>query len=246
MIHLSFDQDWAPAWATLDICETLEAARIAGTLFATHSCASLSKVGSSPYGLAELGLHPNFLPGSSQGDSPTEVLDTVGGWFPHARGVRAHGLVRSTCLWMEYGKRGLQYDSSDLLDGLAGIRPLRTWNGLFRLPIFWEDDVHLQHGRPCQLESVRLELSGLKIFNFHPVLVALNAGDLAGYQDLKRHLSVQGISLASASRTEFAPFINRDRPGMRDMLAEVIAYMQAHPDQAGGTLITILDQAGDV
>ena len=43
-IHLSFDQDWAPAWTSLALGDALAAAGVNATLFVTHPCSSLERL----------------------------------------------------------------------------------------------------------------------------------------------------------------------------------------------------------
>ncbi|MFT6397449.1 MAG: hypothetical protein ACJAYU_002202 [Bradymonadia bacterium] len=239
MICLSLDLDWAPAWATDWISHAMSGRGLTGTFFVTHECASLPtlrKVG------MELGLHPNYLAGSSHGTTTAQVIDFVAAIVPEARGVRAHALVSSTPLWTEYAARGFAYESSDLLDGQAGLKPLKAWNDLVRLPIYWEDDVHLMHGRPLELAAVGLEQPGLKILNFHPVLLALNASSLDGYQGLKKGLAASGTSLQGATQGDFAPFVNTGY-GLRDLFVEVCDELVRRPEQQGGRLI---ERAGTV
>ena len=237
VIVLTFDQDWAPAWATLAIHEQLLARGMEATLFVTHPCPSLETLRDS--GSFELAWHPNYQPGSSHGDDVGSVLDTMTQLVPNAKGVRAHALVRSTALLLEYGRRGLQYEASDLLFGWTHIRPIVEWNNVVRLPIFWEDDVHLCHGLPCDLASIDLAGSGLRVFNFHPVLVALNAADLAGYDALKIELAEQGESLTDATKGDVDRFRETIRPGIGDFLDELLAYLDNQPQQAGPTLAAL-------
>lgn len=234
MIHLSFDQDWAPPWATLALHEALAAAGLRGTLFVTHDCPSLAALRAA--GRLELGWHPNFLPGSSHGATVEEVLDTCALLVPEAAGARAHGLMRGTSLLLAYRDRGLLYDAADLRDGAPGHAPFVSWTGLARLPIWFEDDVHLRRGLPCTLEALDLASPGLRVMNFHPVLVALNAADLDGYAGLKAALAAAGTPLTEASERDFAPFVERERPGVGDLLREVVAWLGAHPRRAGGPL----------
>jgi hypothetical protein len=241
VIHLTFDQDWAPAWATLAVHEQMQRHGFEGTFFVTHACPALAELRRSV--LWELGWHPNFLAGSSHGPSPAEVLDTMVGLVPEARGVRAHCLVRSTVLWQAYVGRGLVYEASDLLDGMAGLHPLVAWNGLVRLPIYFEDDVHLQHGRALTLEALGLERPGMKCFNFHPILLSLNAADLQGYGRLKQHLSEQHRTLSEATPAEVAAFRNQEGPGMADLLALLLDWLGGHRGMAGGRLAPVADQA---
>lgn len=227
-IHLSFDQDWAPAWATLQLRDMLRSSGATATFFVTQDCPSLPALREAGW---ELGWHPNFLPGSSHGDSIEAVLDTLAAWVPEARGARAHCLIRGTPYLEAYKARGLWYDAADLHDGEAGLEVFVSWTGVARLPIFFEDDVHLQRGLDVTLEALGLSRPGLKIFTFHPVLVALNAADLESYQALKRDLSAQGKPLSEATAADVAKHGQAARPGLADLLVSLLESCEI-----GGTL----------
>ncbi len=234
MIHLTFDQDWAPAWATESLHDALAAAGQRGTLFVTQGCPSLGTLRAA--GCMELGWHPNFLPGSSHGATVAEVLDTMQGLVPEAVGARAHGLMRGTSILLAYRERGLRYDAADIHDGVPGLAPFESWTGMTRLPIWFEDDVHLQRGLPCRLDALDLGSPGLHIMNFHPVLLALNSADLDGYDRLKAALRESGTGLTAATEDHFAPFVETERPGVRDLYEAVLGWLVAHPERAGGSL----------
>ena len=233
MIHLSFDQDWAPAWATEALIRHVVDAKQVGTLFVTNACSSLDLARASGF---ELGWHPNFLPGSSHGESIDEVLDFMTALVPEAVGVRAHCLVRGTPYMVAYRDRGLRYEASDLMDGVDGLEPFRSWTGLWRLPIWLEDDVSLERGLRFFFTESELAGEGLQVVNIHPVLHALNCTELAQYQDLKAHLAKTGVSLTQATQEDFASFVQSDRPGVRDLLDELLGHMQRHEERAGGCL----------
>jgi hypothetical protein len=236
MFHLTFDQDWAPAWATLELAQRLGDAGLTGTLFATHDCPSLARAGE----ILELGWHPNFLHGSSHGQGIDDVLDTMERLVPGAVGVRAHCLVRGTPFLVAYEKRGLRYDASDLHDGVPGLQPFQSWTGVTRVPIWLEDDVLLERGMPCTLDALDLTSPGLKVVNMHPVLIALNCAALDRYSELKRSLSERGVRLQDATREDFAPHVQQDRPGIADLLKALIAFLEKHPERAGGALRTLM------
>lgn len=241
MIHLSFDQDWAPAWATEACHARLVSAGLRGTLFVTHDCPALQGIRSA--GALELGWHPNFLPGSSHGSSRGEVLDHLRRLVPEAVGLRSHCLVRSSRDWDDYPSLGLRYEANDLFDGLHGIRPIRTWSGLWRLPTYFMDDVVLRNGGALRLDALELDGPGLKILVFHPILLALNAADTLGYASLKRALQARGASLEQATEHEVAAVSNTGRPGMRDLFDAVIGALCDRPDIAGGPLAELVAQA---
>jgi hypothetical protein len=216
MIAFTFDQDWAPDWAVDDLLAALDSARLCGTLFVTHDSPVLDRLRQRPDRI-ELAIHPNYLPGSSQGSTTDDILDTLYRWVPEAKGVRAHCLIRSTPLLLAYGNRGFVYEASDLMDGQAGLVPMRMWNGVVRIPIYFEDDVHLMRGRDCADLNGQGGGHGLRVFSFHPVLLALNCATLASYQSLKQSLGARGIPLTSATREHFAEFEQRESPGLRDL-----------------------------
>ena len=241
MICLSFDQDWAPAWATLAVLERLESAGVPGTFFCTNECPSLARLRASA--LVELGWHPNFLPGSSHGASFEEVLDAMEALVPGARGARAHALMRGTPLLLAYRDRGLVYDASDIHDGVSGLEPFVSWTGLVRLPIFFEDDVHLQRGLPCRIENLDLGSVGLKVFNLHPVLVALNASSPEAYEALKKDLAHRGVPLADAREEDFARHRQDRQPGVADLFDAVLEHLSQRPERRGGTLGEVAEGA---
>jgi hypothetical protein len=238
MIIFTFDQDWAPGWATLRAAKKVLDAGLELTLFVTHECASLETLRSRRG--VELGLHPNFMAGSTQGNGPEEIMDNLRSIVPEAVGVRAHGLVRSTRLWELYHRRGLRYDSSDLLEGHPNLQPVTAWNGLVRMPIYWEDDVHLLHDRRCGLDELAPETSGMKCLDFHPMLVALNSCDLRGYRALVKKLAGESRPLHEATEEEVSAFAQTERRGVADLLDEVIEWVDGHPSQRGGALGEVL------
>lgn len=241
VICLTFDQDWAPAWATREVHRAVVASGLSATFFATQACEALADLRRE--GAFELAWHPNFLPGSTHGGDVDAVLETMREIVPEGRGVRAHALVRSTPLLIRYGQLGLRYEASDLMDGQTGLEPRPSWNGVIRLPIYWEDDVHLLFGRPCGGRHVEdllgLSAPGLKCLNFHPVLIALNADDLAGYEGLKAALAERGARLDEASPEDVARFRQRERPGIGDLFAGLVAWLARRPDRVGGRLIDV-------
>ncbi len=241
MLVLTADQDWAPPWATLELCQRWAEAGLPGTLFVTHPCPSLTILRAEAQ--VELGWHPNFASGSSQGASEPEVLDFLERIVPRAAGARAHGLLVSTALMIEYGRRGLIYEGSYLLAGAPGLTPTVAWNGVVRLPIFWEDDVQMLAGRPLRLDAIELDRPGLKVFSFHPAHVALNSHDLGAYQRLKAHLAERGRSLWEATPADFDRCADRGPRGAADLLDELLGWLAARPDRSAGTMRQVAERA---
>jgi hypothetical protein len=238
VIHLTFDQDWAPAWATEQIARRVKDAGLEATFFVTHDCPGLASLRSS--GVFELGWHPNFLPGSSHGEGVEAVLDHMSQIVPEARGARAHTLMRGTPILEAYKRRGLRYDGADLHDGVSNLEVFQSWTGVSRIPIWFEDDVHLQRGLACQLGSLALDAPGLKVCTFHPVLVALNCADLNSYGALKADLATRGVGLTDATVEDFYRFRQSDHPGVGDLFESLVSWLEAHPASAGAGLATLV------
>ena len=80
------DFGWASDFCLDDLLEFLCEYEIVPTVFGTHSSMALERYVAT--GAAEVGLHPNFLPGSSHGASEVQVIDHVQALFPQAAGVQ--------------------------------------------------------------------------------------------------------------------------------------------------------------
>ena len=233
-VHLTFDQDWAPPWTTRLIIDELQKHQLTGTFFVTHDCETLPELRGAG---VELGWHPNFLPGSSHGATTAEVLATMKGLVPDATGARAHCLIRGTPYLMAYRDAGIRYDAADIHDGVPNLAPFDSWTGVRRIPIWFEDDVHLARKLPCTFKGLSITAPGLKVMTFHPVLLGLNASGLECYDNLKRALSQSGTPLTDATEADFAP--HRDSGGVLDLFRSVCAWLAQNRDQSGGPLNTL-------
>lgn len=188
-VALVLDVDWAPDFAITEVVAQLRAMGVRSTWFVTHRTAALAALAAEPE-LFELGIHPSFLPGSSQGGTPSEVLAHCLSLVPHARALRMHGLLQSTSLLEQVIREtDLELDASLFLPRTSHLQPLSyNWAGrsLCRLPVFFEDDFEMEHPHPewC-LRALSGEAPGLQIFAFHPIHVLLNGGDAGPYRALK-------------------------------------------------------------
>jgi len=240
MIVLTMDIDWAPDWAIADAVALVRSHGLALTAFVTHDSPAIRALADEPR--VERALHPNYLPGSSHGATPAAVLVACQAMVPEARGVRAHGLWRGTSYVVEYGRRGLAYEASDLLFLQPGLTGGRYWNGVAQLPGWWEDDVHMLYGRPMTLDDVPLDAAPpLAIFDFHPILIALNSATLDGYNRLKAKLGAEGRGLADASRDEVAAFADSGTVGDRALLDALCAWCAARPDHGRRTMAEVAE-----
>jgi hypothetical protein len=160
---------------------------VRATWFVTHASPAIDRLRARP-DLFELGIHPNFHPGSTHGDDVAGVLAHCLALVPEARVMRAHGLVGSSRLFTEVVQRTpIRIDSTLLLRRHAGLAPVTQpleGGALLRMPIWWEDDVEQLADDPDWTPAADAP-PGLRILNFHPIHVALNGATPAPYAALR-------------------------------------------------------------
>ena len=200
---LTSDTDWASDYCIGELLRFAGDVGIAPTVFATHSTTVLQDG-------VEVGIHPNFLPGSTHGTDPKSVVDNILAAYPQARSFRSHHFVDSSDVACEMFRRGLLYDSNLCLHLQDNIVPLRTGSGPIRFPVFWEDDAHWrwEHGDWCVEHYLeRFTTHGLKILNIHPFFFAANIPSQEYYEKVKHHIK----TLSADSVRE----VRYDGPGVR-------------------------------
>ena len=185
-LFLTIDVDWAIDKILLETVDLLERARVAATFFITHDTPVLGKLRANPR--FEIAIHPNFnflLSGeAARAGGADRVLAELLAIAPGSRSVRSHSMTQSSRLLDDFRRHALTHDCNHFVPARAGIelKPYRHWNGLIRVPYFWEDDVALAYGDA--LDTTRLRTaSGLKVFDFHPIHIALNSASLESYEN---------------------------------------------------------------
>lgn len=189
-IFLTFDIDWAQDSILHDTIDLVEEAGVAATWYVTHETPALERLRSIRN--FELGIHPNFnflLEGDVRnGRNMTEVVERLLTIVPEAKSVRSHSMTQSSGLLVVFEKHGLTHDVNHFVPAHSGIRlsPWLIWNGLCRVPYFWEDDVACMHGQKDNMIDLALR-PGLIVFDFHPIHIFLNTEHLDRYERT-RHL----------------------------------------------------------
>lgn len=198
-IFLTFDFDWASDEVLKDTINIIERESISATLFVTHETRLLDLLHRNP--AVELGIHPNFNEVTTNTYSLNNVdsiIQSLKKIVPEAVSIRSHSLVQSSKLLDAFYQKGLMYDVNMLIPAHSGIElhPYRHWNGMIRVPFFWEDDVHCIHvkeGMEPDWNVARfLDRPGLKVFNFHPIHVFLNTESLRRYEISKEYSNDAG------------------------------------------------------
>ena len=218
-IFITLDVDWAPDWMVSSVADVLLERNAKATWFITHHSPRLQELMRSA-GSFEWGVHPNLLAGSTHGSTEEEVLGHVKSLVPNARLMRTHALYQTTPFLMLAANRyGIDVDLSLFLPRTPNIRPHRlSWNGcqITRVPYFWEDDFETQEREQAwSIADTRLQVPGLKIFDFHPVHIYLNTVDFRTYTRLK---TLGPISQWRES--DIAPY-RHDGPGPRNLFLEL-------------------------
>jgi hypothetical protein len=212
---LSADQDWAPEWAMERFLAFVEAEEIPVHVFVTNPSPTLETAARDSR--VTLGAHPNFLPGSSHGSTPEEVVATVRGLVPAADTFRSHTYAESAQSLDLMRAAGFRTDSNLCLFLQPGIVPLIHATGLLRLPVFLDDDSLLLWDRDGKLDlgpmAEALSTPGLKVLNFHPLLFAINCPSAQHYRDRRKRLYEAGTAPPE-------PFDGR---GVGNVLKELIA-----------------------
>lgn len=210
------DIEWSPDWAIRDLFELADQHGVPLTPFLTHRSAYLARrLGAD--GAGDVGLHPNFLPGSTHGATVDEVIATTRALWPDAVSFRSHCFYDDVRMLRKMADSGFRYDSNLFAFLQPMLAPLRTVAGTVRLPVFWEDDVHSGAGLPWDAGALREAFGGpgLKIVNVHPLRVALNVPD-EGVAESQRRL---GTAVDIDARAEA-----HHGKGTRTFLEELFAH----------------------
>jgi hypothetical protein len=196
-IFLTFDIDWAEDTVLHDTIDLVDEAGVAATWYVTHETPVLERLRSSQN--YELGIHPNFnslLEGDGRnGRNTGEVIERILNIVPEAKSVRSHSLAQSSRVMEAFRRSGLTHDVNHFVPAHSGISlsPWLDWNGLCRVPYFWEDDVEFMCGLQTNMTELVLQ-HGLKVFDFHPIHVFLNTENLERYEST-RHLHNNPLEL---------------------------------------------------
>lgn len=236
-VAITIDIDWVPDFIIDDVASRLVAAGVRATWFVTHASPAVDRLRHHP-ALFELGIHPNFLPNSSHGAAPAEVLAHCMRLVPDALSMRTHSLVQSTPLLIDVVTlTPVRIDTSLYVPGQDGLRPsplVIPGGTLVRLPFCWEDDLEMYQPEPnWDLASRMASRRGLRIVNFHPVHIALNSAMLAPYAELKRLTP----RLQDATPACVHPLVNRTDAGAGTAFDGLLCWLSAG---GGGSTIAML------
>jgi len=200
---ITCDVDWASDYCIEETVNLLSSYGVKPTLFATHDSDAMRKF--KLMDKIEVGIHPNFLPGSTHGSDYCSIIDKMLQMYPNAKTFRSHCFFDNVNITIEMLKRGIHYDSNLCLYLQPNIVPLNLDLGITRFPVFWEDDSHwINADADWNLESYLKDFfaPGLKILNFHPFNVAVNTPDQKYYFKVKKHIQTLSAEIINDVRYE--------------------------------------------
>lgn len=188
VVCFTVDIDWASEYACQQTLVYFEEKNIPITTFLTHPSKVLSDA--IERGQIRGGLHPNFMPDSSQGSSYQEVVDYCFKLLPNADCFRAHRYYEVNDTMEVLTQRGIRFESNvcSLLDN---VPPFLHRSKTISFPIFWEDGAYLYSNNKFDFEFFRKRLHhpGLKIINIHPMHLMLNTPYFSYTREIKDRLS---------------------------------------------------------
>jgi len=226
---LTFDTDWASDSIISEVGKYLIKNKIKSTWFITNDSPEIRKMIDLP-DFFEVGIHPNFYEGSTQGKTPQEVMKNLLKIVPHAKSIRTHDLIQSTSLLkMIREEFNILYDVSLLLPETPNIIPHEIFysknNGLLRFPFFWEDDIEMYKDKPVfSLINNKYHKDGIKIFNFHPIHITLNSYSMKNYNICKLKKDINKYSLS-----ELKDYINKSKNGTGIFFKQLIQMIRKKP-----------------
>ncbi|RXR30399.1 hypothetical protein [Sphingobium fluviale] len=197
---LTADVDWASEYSIRSFIDYTVSNDIVPTLFVTHQSAVIEDAAAA--GEIDLGIHPNFMPGSTHGATVDQVLDHVFDLVPDPVASRSHCFFDNSAVSLALAQRGIAIDSNICCHLQEGLPVLQHWNGVKRLPVFFEDDVHWTRGGGWSFADHQpaFESPGLKILNFHPFMWALNVPDAEFYEKNRAHITTLAPEIANVLR----------------------------------------------
>ena len=229
---ITFDTDWAPDWCVRECYEICKSAGVGATFFVTDYLPVLKEIASDP--MFEIGIHPNFYQGTSHGNNERMIiqhclslLEQIGVDNLNGISMRTHGLYQNTNLHWLIASEFPQIcrDVSIFMPLVNGLKPfyfklISNVPALLRIPYYWEDSWVARTINDYEWEFIidkNVEDNGIKIFNFHPLHVALNTEDYNRYEDLKKCRNIKELE-----PSDILKYKNINSRGTRDFLLSII------------------------
>ena len=172
------------------------------------------------------GIHPNFLPDSSHGNSFREVIETCKTFAPEAICSRSHRLFEVTdTAHLLKNKYGILYSSNMITTLGTNLKPLLHESQLIELPVFFEDGTYLYNELGLDITPYLnyFETPGLKIISFHPMNIVFNTPYISWMRQIKDSMTRQSFNTIDS---EFIKKTRNNHKGIANILSEIINFVQ--------------------
>jgi hypothetical protein len=193
-VCFTVDVEWAHPEVLAHVRRMFDDHGVPATFFCTHAGIDV--------GGHERALHPNFhrrgetmaafertcAAATATDDAAAHeyVVRTTKAFCPEAVGTRSHSLFHHADLLPVFARHDLEYDSTYFLPLAPGLKPMDGGHGIVELPIYFMDYYDLAHRRTdFRARRLGLERPGLKVLDFHPNLVFINATSRAHYESTR-------------------------------------------------------------
>lgn len=223
---LTMDIDWAPDPVIDAVADILIKNRVKCTWYVTHKSPAIDRLMENKE-LFECGIHPNFLPNTTHGNSTEEILTHVKDLVPHAKSARMHALFQSSHILAQLrDKHDIETELSLFLRETPDLKPhlmhfSQGGKPMLRFPYFWEDDTETINPRKSwDIDSPKYHTKGLKIINFHPMYVYLNCDTMDNYELLKKEGPLYNLTVE-----QIAPYINKGK-GCGTFFNDLVKYIK--------------------
>ena len=192
------------------------------TFFNTHPSKFINSL--SKKGLINQLIHPNFLPGSSHGNTYNEVMEYCAKLVPNADGFRTHRYFEVNDIMDEFVLRGFKYFSNHCLRCEPNINPFHHRSGMVSFPIFFEDGGFLimSPSLDSNLLQKRMDTPGLKIINFHPAHIAFNTPNFKFTRYIKDSMDRESWNQIDSKKLKSLEYKNF---GIRNILFYLIDFI---------------------
>ena len=218
------DIDWASEAVLEQFFAQLPADILKLTTFVTHR----SEVIEREFKLSHIqrGIHPNFLPGSSQGNSFREVIETCVALAPEATCTRSHRAFDVTdTAHMLKNEFNFKCCSNTITTLAPRISPYWLESQLLQIPVFLEEGSFLYNQLGLSIKPFLNHFTspGLKVISFHPINMVFNTPYIAWMRQIKDSLSREEFNNISSEM--IAQKRNNER-GAFDLIGEIIELTQ--------------------
>lgn len=222
-VCLTVDVEWAEPEVIEDLRALFNQHGVKATFFVTHAGVEVPG--------HERGIHPNFRRNGDtyralrqrhgeatdrleETDVFEHVVATTIAFAPEAKGVRAHSLFYESTLMPIYKAHGIEYECSYLMPLVPNLRPFAKGSGLIGLATYYGDhnDI-IECMTGLDVARLHLDRPGIKVFDFHPNIVFINANTNAHYLTSKAFYHDPDLLLRSRNngrgvRTFLLDFLN--------------------------------------